>query len=38
MIPQTIQRNRDLAGDLYHIPDPDGLDRKSAKLLWSYRG
>ena len=28
----------DLSGDLYHIADPDGLDRKSARLLWSYRG
>ena len=28
---------RDLAGDLYHIADPDNLDRKSARLLWSFR-
>lgn len=28
---------RDLAGDLYHVADPDALDRKSARLLWSYR-
>ncbi len=28
---------RDLTGDLYHIADPDNLDRKSARLLWSFR-
>ena len=28
---------RDLAGDLYHIPDPGKLDRKSARLLWAFQ-
>lgn len=28
---------RDLAGDLYHIPDPAKLDRKSARLLWAFQ-
>ena len=28
---------RDLAGDLYHVATPDALDRRSARLLWSFR-
>lgn len=27
---------RDVAGDLYHVPDPLALDRKSRQLLWAF--
>ena len=27
---------RDVAGDLYHVADPDGLDAKSRKWLWAF--
>lgn len=27
---------RDVAGDLYHVPDPAGLDRRSRELLWAF--
>jgi hypothetical protein len=27
---------RDVAGDLYHIADREGLDEKSKKLLWAF--
>ena len=27
---------RDVAGDLYHVPDPAALDRASQKWLWAY--
>lgn len=27
---------RDLAGDLYHLPDPTTLDEKSRKVLWAF--
>lgn len=27
---------KDVAGDLYHVPDPDGLDPTSRDLLWAY--
>jgi hypothetical protein len=27
---------RDLAGDLYHLPDPTALDRRSRELLWAF--
>lgn len=27
---------RDVAGDLYHIADPDGLDDRSRKWLWAF--
>ena len=27
---------RDVAGDLYRLPDPTGLDRKSRELLWAF--
>src|SRR2546426_6620498 len=27
---------RDLAGDLYHLADPERLDRKSRDLLWAF--
>ncbi len=27
---------RDLAGDLYRLADPTGLDRKSRELLWAF--
>jgi hypothetical protein len=27
---------RDVAGDLYHVPDPSDLDRKSRELLWAF--
>lgn len=29
---------RDLAGDLYHIPDPEALDPQSREWLWVYAG
>lgn len=29
---------RDLAGDLYHVPDPDVLDPASREWLWAYAG
>jgi hypothetical protein len=29
---------RDVAGDLYRLPDPDRLDRKSRELLWAFVG
>ena len=27
---------RDVAGDLYHLPEPARLDRKSRELLWAF--
>jgi hypothetical protein len=27
---------RDVAGDLYHVPDPDALDRGSQETLWAF--
>jgi hypothetical protein len=27
---------RDVAGDLYHVPDPRGLDRTSRQWLWAF--
>jgi hypothetical protein len=27
---------RDVAGDLYRLPDPRGMDRKSRELLWAF--
>lgn len=27
---------RDVAGDLYKLADPNGLDRKSRALLWAF--
>jgi hypothetical protein len=27
---------RDVAGDLYHVPDPSDLDRNSRELLWAF--
>src|SRR6059036_3645307 len=27
---------RDVAGDLYHLPDPAGLDRQSRALVWAF--
>jgi hypothetical protein len=27
---------RDVAGDLYHIPAPDRLDRKSRELMYAF--
>ena len=27
---------RDVAGDLYRLPAPDALDRRSRELLWAY--
>ena len=29
---------RDLAGDLYHVPDPEALDPQSRQWLWVYAG
>ena len=28
----------DLAGDLYHVPDPEALDPASRRWLWTYAG
>jgi hypothetical protein len=27
---------RDVAGDLYHIPEPDTMDQRSRKWLWAF--
>jgi hypothetical protein len=27
---------RDVAGDLYHVPEPAALDRKSRQFLWAF--
>jgi hypothetical protein len=27
---------RDVAGDLYHVADPEGMDEKSRKWLWAF--
>ena len=27
---------RDVAGDLYHVPDPEALDGASREWLWAY--
>jgi hypothetical protein len=27
---------RDVAGDLYHMPDPEAMDEKSRELLWAF--
>lgn len=27
---------RDVAGDLYHVVDPDGMDEKSRRWLWAF--
>jgi hypothetical protein len=27
---------RDVAGDLYHVPDPEALDQRSQELLWAF--
>jgi hypothetical protein len=27
---------RDVAGDLFHVPDPDALDRTSQERLWAF--
>ena len=29
---------RDVAGDLYHVPDPEALDGASREWLWAYAG
>jgi hypothetical protein len=29
---------RDLAGDLYHVPEVAALDEKSRRLLWAFIG
>ena len=29
---------RDVAGDLYHIANPDALDEKSRRWLWAFVG
>ena len=29
---------RDVAGDLYHVPDPERLDEKSRRWLWAFVG
>jgi len=38
--PRAVPRGglliRDVAGDLYHIADPAGLDRRSRDLLWAF--
>jgi hypothetical protein len=27
---------RDVGGDLYHIPEPGSLDRKTREVLWAF--
>lgn len=27
---------KDVAGDLYHLADPDGMDDRSRKWLWAF--
>jgi len=38
--PREIPRGgvliRDVAGDLYHVSDPMGLDKRSQELLWAF--
>lgn len=29
---------RDVAGDLYHVPQPDAMDEKSRRWLWAFVG
>lgn len=29
---------RDVAGDLYHVPEPEAMDRTSRELLWAFVG
>ena len=29
---------RDVAGDLYHVPDPVSMDERSRRLLWAFVG
>ncbi|HZD05600.1 MAG TPA: DUF1854 domain-containing protein [Longimicrobiales bacterium] len=29
---------RDVAGDLYHVAEPDAMDRRSRELLWAFTG
>lgn len=29
---------RDVAGDLYHVPDPEAMDARSRELLWAFVG
>jgi hypothetical protein len=29
---------RDVAGDLYHVPDPAAMDEKSRRWLWAFAG
>ena len=29
---------RDVAGDLYRLPEPEGMDSKSRELLWAFVG
>ncbi|HYT64648.1 MAG TPA: DUF1854 domain-containing protein, partial [Gemmatimonadales bacterium] len=36
MLPHGGLLIRDLAGDLYHLADPERLDRKSRDLLWAF--
>lgn len=35
-LPQGGFLIRDVAGDLYHLPQPAGLDRSSRALLWAF--
>jgi hypothetical protein len=36
MLPDGGLLIRDVAGDLYRLPDPSGLDRRSRELLWAF--
>jgi hypothetical protein len=36
MLPPGGLLIRDVAGDLYHLADPDALDRQSLALLWAF--
>src|SRR6266498_2506077 len=36
LLPRGALLVRDVAGDLYHLADPNALDRKSRALLWAF--
>ena len=36
LLPQGGLLIRDVAGDLYHLPDPAALDRESRALVWAF--
>ena len=36
VLPQGGLLVRDVGGDLYHLPNPEGMDRRSRGLLWAF--